>query len=108
MTESPGQRIKRRRIELGYTNQGAFAKLIGMGQSTLSEIERGESKLPNAENLKKICETLNVTDAWVLYGTEGALRYPTEEESEILNDLRAIPTNERAAIYQVIKALIKK
>lgn len=47
--ETPGQRIRRRREELGYTHQGLFAKMVGCSQSTLSEIENGFSK--KIENL---------------------------------------------------------
>lgn len=108
MTETAGQRIRRRRKELGI-KQGELAAKAEIGQSTLSEIERGESKLPNAENLRKLAQALDCSDVWILYGTEGELQYPSEEESRILSHLRRMTAEDRRAIYQIIKTMpIKK
>lgn len=107
MTETAGQRIRKRRLELGYS-QGDFCKLVGMAQSSLSEIERGESTFPSAKNMKKICEALQVTDAWIMYGTDGDLIYPTELENEVLTDLRKLTKEQQQAVYEVIKGMVKK
>ena len=66
--QTPGQRIKLARERAGYFNQGEFAKLVGLKQSTLSEIESGETKLPNAKAAFKMCERTVVTLRWIIYG----------------------------------------
>ena len=108
MQETPGKRIRRRRIELGYKHQGEFAKLVGMAQSSLSEIERGESILPNAKNMKRLCEVLQVTDAWILTGEDGTLRHPTDLEAKMLDDLRQLTAEQQAAVYSIIQGMVKK
>ncbi len=108
MTETAGQRIKRRRIALGFTKQGKFAEKVGMSQSTLSEIERGESKLPNAENLKKIAEELKTTPSWIMYGKDGELTYPTETESALLTKLRTLSAEQQLAIYAIIEGMVDR
>ena len=107
MTDTAGKRIKQRRIELGY-KQGQFARLVGMSQSALSEIERGESKLPNANNMKKICEGVQVSDAWILTGKDGELRYPTDTENTVLEALRKLTAEDQAAVYRIIQSMVKE
>jgi len=43
-----------------HLSQNALAKKAGLGQATISEIERGE-KSPNIITLEKICAALGVT-----------------------------------------------
>jgi transcriptional regulator with XRE-family HTH domain len=107
MNETAGQRIKKRRKELGY-NQAEFARLVGMAQSSLSEIERGESNLPNSKNMKKICEVLQVTPSWILTGEDGQLRYPTDIESDLLTELRKLTAEQQTAIYQIVRGMVKE
>jgi len=104
---TPGQRIRAKRKELGY-RQNKFAAMVGMAQSTLSEIERGESNMPSAENLKKISVALNVSESWIMYGKDGDLCYPTREESEILSELRKLSVEQKMAVYAIVKGLIKE
>jgi len=53
---SIGECIKRKRLEMGYS-QDTFAKMIGIGQSMVAQIERG-SKIPNMLLGKSIAEVL--------------------------------------------------
>lgn len=99
--ETPGERIKTRRIALGIS-QGAFARMVGMAQSTLSELERGDSRLPNADNLQRISKALGVTQAWIVTGKEGALEVLTTEEEKIFASLRRMPRDKREAIFALI------
>lgn len=46
-------------------SQEAFAEMCGIKQTTLSQIERNEAR-PNKDNLKKICDALNMPEV-VLY-----------------------------------------
>jgi len=66
----PGQRIKSRRIEFGI-NQTELAAKLGMEQSSLSELENGESVMPNSEHLLKLARILGVSQSWILTGKDG-------------------------------------
>ena len=103
-----GQRIKQRREELGYTHQGEFAKLIGCRQSTLSEIESGETKLPSAKVLAKMCEVLGKTDRWIIYGEEGELSFPSKQEADLLGAFRGMTDEAKASLLSIITALPRK
>ena len=98
---TPGERIKQRRTQLGMS-QGALARLVGMAQSTLSEIERGDTKLPSADNLMRIAKVLGVTQAWIVTGKEGELEILTEEEEKVFSRLRKMTTGQRAAFFTLI------
>ena len=106
--QTPGQRIRSAREIAGYDNQGEFAKLIGMSQSSLSEIENGDSKLPSSPVLIKMCELLNKSPRWILYGEEGNLNWPTKEEVELLNTFREMSQSSKEALVVTAKALASK
>ena len=64
---SLGRRIKKRRIELGLT-QDQLADASGVPQGTISRVEQGQS-LPTLPNLLKLRVALGLTDdefnAWL-------------------------------------------
>ncbi|MBA2689638.1 MAG: helix-turn-helix transcriptional regulator [Burkholderiales bacterium] len=62
-----GSRIKEVRKERGLS-QVELANLAGVKQSSISELERGESKQPNAANLLKISRLLGVSPDWLIHG----------------------------------------
>lgn len=103
--QTPGQRIKLARERAGYFNQGEFAKLCGLRQSTLSEIESGETKLPNAKAALTMCELLGVTLRWIIYGEDGEINIPTKQEQELLNKLRAMDDKSRNALLEMARAI---
>lgn len=105
---TPGQRIRQRRKELGYTNQGEFARLVGCRQSTLSEIESRETQLPSARVLAKMCELLGKTDRWIIYGEDGGLSLPTKEEVELLAVFRQLTDEARNNLLGLIQSLPHK
>ena len=106
--QTPGQRIKLARERAGYFNQGEFAKLVGLRQSTLSEIETGETKLPNAKAALMMCELTGVSLRWIIYGEDGEITIPTKEEQELLNKLRSVDDHAKAALMEMAKALPTK
>lgn len=59
-----GDTIKKLRKERNLS-QEAFAEMCGIKQTTLSQIERNDAR-PNKDNLKKICDALNMPEI-VLY-----------------------------------------
>ncbi|MCI7403911.1 MAG: helix-turn-helix domain-containing protein [Pyramidobacter sp.] len=55
-----GERIKRRRIELGIT-QTQLAQKIGVYRPTISDWERGAAENILVGNLRKVAEVLHTT-----------------------------------------------
>jgi transcriptional regulator with XRE-family HTH domain len=108
LREAAGARIRRRRNELGLTNQSAFCKLVGISQSSFSEIERGKTKLPSAKHLKKLSSALNVSDEWIIYG-DGAAELPADDETaDLLRAIKTLSVEEKRAVYAIVKQLSKK
>ncbi len=105
--ETCGQRIRRRREQLGFKNQAAFARLLGIAQSTLSEIETGQSKMPSAEVLLKMSEVLEVSQAWIITGKDGEIEVLTPEEEEHIRTTRQLTAEQRHAVYQLVKSMPK-
>jgi DNA-binding XRE family transcriptional regulator len=103
--QTPGKRIKQARENAVYLNQGEFAKLIGIRQSTLSEIESGETQLPNAKAALIMCELTGVTLRWIIYGEEGEISIPTKQEQELLSQLRSMDEKSRSALIEMAKAI---
>lgn len=103
--QTPGQRIKWARERAGYLKQTEFAKLCGLSQGTLSEIEKGETKLPNAEAALIMCELTGVTLRWIIYGEDGEINIPTKQEQELLTKLRAMDEKSRTALLEMAKAI---
>ena len=61
-----GERIRQFREGSGL-KVAAFAKIIGIGQGTLSNIENGVSK-PSADTLSAIVRHTNIDAVWLLTG----------------------------------------
>lgn len=61
-----GQRIQRMRQAAGIS-QTQLARLIGITQGTLSQLERGFTAQPSEVQLRRLCEVLR-TDPNTLYG----------------------------------------
>lgn len=59
-----GQRI---RILRGTMTQRDFSRVVEIHKSSLGRYERGEG-YPDAADLRKICERLNVNPDWLLFG----------------------------------------
>lgn len=60
------ERIKSKRIQLGLS-QAALAKKTGVSQPTVANWETG-SHIPRQGALLKICEALDVEEAWLISG----------------------------------------
>jgi len=102
--QTPGQRIKRAYEDAGY-KQGEFAKLVGCSQSTLSEIESGDSKLPSAKVLLRMTELLGKSARWIVYGEDGEVSTPTPEEQQMLSNFRNLPPDAQRSLAETIKSL---
>lgn len=104
---TPGIRIKAKRDELGYS-QAHLASLAGIKQSTLSELETGESKMPSSETLLGLSKALNVSKTWILTGRDGALEMLTQEEEEHILRTRELTVEQRRAVYVLVETLHPK
>jgi transcriptional regulator with XRE-family HTH domain len=62
-----GQRFKQARKLRGFS-QTQLAKAIGLRQSSISEIESGETRMIEGSTLVDACAILNVRPEWIIYG----------------------------------------
>lgn len=97
--ETVGQRIRRLRTEREI-NQAFLAGLIGVNQSTISNIERDNVEL-SAAYLYAIARALNVSPDTVWLGTEEQ----DMESMEILRILRTLDAAERQTLLKLARAL---
>lgn len=80
-----GPRLKYWRELRGFKKQGLFAEKVGIRQSSLSELEHGESTMPSAEVLLKSADLLQLRPHYLLFG-DGA---PESRNFSDLNGLEA-------------------
>lgn len=70
-----GERIKKRRVELGLT-QTDIKESTGISSGNMSDIERG-NRFPSIPTLIQLCSILNCTSDYILTGSS-----PTSEISQ--------------------------
>jgi transcriptional regulator with XRE-family HTH domain len=75
VSSSVGERIKQRRLEIGWTQDQLCTK-AGLSKSFLSELENGKRNV-SASNLLDIARTLNVSLDYLMTG-KGSEEQPTE------------------------------
>ena len=63
-----GQRIRETRIKRGYTNATAFARMIGITQASLWNLEIGKTQIPKGSTLMRIAGGLRVSQRWLMNG----------------------------------------
>jgi transcriptional regulator with XRE-family HTH domain len=94
---SIGERIKAYRLKKRITLRD-FAKLIGISQGGLSEIENNKTK-PGANTLISIVHKNDINPGWLLTGEGDMFIKPlcreTEISSEVLEALKSNPTIEK-------------
>ena len=106
--QTAGQRIKRRRQELGM-NQVALARAVGLTQGFLSAIETGRRQ-PSAKAIERLAQVLD-TPPSVIVGENEAHDNPQPFEPEDLPLCGSIPagppsqTQEQAETWPVLKHL---
>lgn len=78
-----GNRLRLIRESMGLT-QNAFSKLIGCTRESIAHYEK-DSRTPNCNTLRVICEKCHVSPAWVLGMDEQAVNvlYPPDKAYEI-------------------------
>lgn len=68
-----GERIAKRRKELGYT-QEQISEIAGLSQNFFACIERGTKNM-RAENIGKLVKSLNVSADYILFGKVNEMNY---------------------------------
>ncbi|MBX3628097.1 MAG: helix-turn-helix domain-containing protein [Rhizobacter sp.] len=90
---SLGERLKSARERIGLS-QVSLAELVGINQSTISDLERGINSDPGAERLIRLAEALKVDPKHLLFGDEAPLNKEgsaqTEPKSEEQEDLQSL------------------
>lgn len=92
---TPGKRIRDlRKSKEPAISQSDLAALIGVDQSTISDIENGRGL--SAENMMRICEALSTTPQYIMRGEVGLVDIPQQIKSQInalIATLQASPVN---------------
>lgn len=93
---SMGMRIAHRRKELHWT-QAELAEKIDVSLQTISNIELGKKAI-RPENLAKLCDQLNVSSDYILYG-----RRSTSVMNDTIEKLSALDED----AYRTVQTLIE-
>lgn len=98
-----GSRIQSSRRVRGY-KQESFAEALDLSTSFIAAMERGE-KMPSAETLIKVAETLDVSADWLLgiRREERELKYLRLLDEEI----RGIAISAQSRIVSVVKTMVE-
>lgn len=113
-------RVKEIRNAKGL-NQTEFAKLLGIGQSTLAMMEVSKRNI-SARHIKTICSILNVNETWLRTGAGemfnksdtfsldkyAADHHMTELELDIVREYMSMDEDARKVIMDKIKAVVKR
>ncbi len=75
-----GERIKKIRKDLNK-NQEEFGKIIGIGKTAVSKLEKGENS-PSDQTVILICKEFNISEEWLRYGT-GSMALPASAKLSI-------------------------
>ncbi|MDO8282709.1 MAG: helix-turn-helix transcriptional regulator [Thermodesulfovibrionia bacterium] len=96
-----GQRIKIARKKAGLT-QDKLAKAIGVAYPTLNKYERGH-RIPSAELLSKMSETLQCDPGWLLVGDNSASQKDDPELALISRILKNDLPEAKHTILRLLK-----
>ena len=97
MKNSLGYRLKKLREEKEYS-QTDLARIIGTNQSVIWRWEEGTIKSIKESNLEKLCNALNCTREYLIYGIEERNGLP-----EIIEDWLYDPRN-RTKVIDFVKS----
>lgn len=103
-----GQKIKQRRLELGWTQQELADKMGYTSKSTIARIENGNNDV-SQKNIAKFAEVLNTTIAYLMDWTEDC---DFRVDDPILGELTILIENtsaeQRERLLKIVKAYLEK
>jgi len=106
-----GERIKKRRKELGITQTEIKLK-TGISAGNISDIEKGRN-LPSSKVLLQLSKVLNCTTDWLLTG-EYQQNLPeseflkSETERTLIKTYRSLPEDEQLEIRKLLDLKLEK
>jgi transcriptional regulator with XRE-family HTH domain len=104
---SVGKRIKALRLAKGL-DQGELAKAAKIANSTLSDLERGDSARPRGDTLVRLAAVLEVDHDWLMtgHGLPTPKVQPDLDESQLLTLYRDLSEANRSALLATAQALL--
>ena len=93
-------------MEMGL-NQNEFAGRIGLTQTSMSMIELGKTVLTE-KNIKLICTTFAVNEAWLRNGTGQMFSSISPYEKELLAVFNKLTADTQEFILEMAKNLLKR
>ena len=97
-----GQRISKRRKELGYT-QLMLAEKLDISNNHLSSIETGKQK-PSFEIFLQICDILNINPDYLILG----ILSPGNVPKQIMDNLRLCSSEDINLLKSISEILINR
>jgi transcriptional regulator with XRE-family HTH domain len=103
-----GKRVRALRKALGFT-QVQLAKRVGVSQSAVSDIERGDTTYVLGPTLSSLAAALRTNTDWLMSGNGSAapVIQTDDSESELLAMFRAMDAQSRAALLTVARSMYK-
>ncbi|MED0687930.1 helix-turn-helix transcriptional regulator [Anoxybacillus ayderensis] len=98
-----GRKIRERRKALGMTGV-EVAKAVGIGQSTLSQIENGTS--PTLDTLIKICNALSIKPSELL-SDDGESSLPPDLQ-QLIETAKKLTPEERKNLNTFLQTLLER
>lgn len=99
--ETIGKRIRRLRLERGFTRQVEFAPMVLMTQSSLSDVE-SKNKEFSAAQLMALCQVLNVSPDYLMDGG----REEDMGTMELLRIYKTLQKTEREMLVRMARGLV--
>ncbi len=104
MIQTINTRIKLLRKKLGY-NQHDFAKKLGVGQTSISFLEKDGSTVTE-QNIKAITKLFNINEEWLRTGN-GEMYTPLTREEEIMKFIAKVQGANNAVAKKILLLLAK-
>lgn len=97
-------------------SKSELSRRVGVSPAAITQWESGTTAAPGGENLTKLCQVLDVTERYLMYGEESAPVEPnaarslgiaaeTIDELRLLSVFRLANQRERAAINDTVETI---
>lgn len=103
VTTEIGRRVRALRMKHGWT-QVELADLTGLQQPTVSAIERGSTREPALETLRRLSDVFGVTIE-ELTGAGPAETLPQEEREEMCERFDGLDVEEQRVLLRLVRRL---